>query len=60
METCNSLVDFDVIFPLQSSEFINSLNFGSNLKKTEKKYKFFTFHLIMNFYHQKNIFFQMK
>ena len=28
---------FDVIFPMQLSEFIKSANFVSNLKKTEEK-----------------------
>ena len=37
------LIDFDVIFPIQSSEFIKSLNFGSNLKKTAKKNSIFLF-----------------
>ena len=33
IKTGYSLIDFDMIFPIQSSEFIKSLNFGSNLKK---------------------------
>ena len=33
------LIDFDVIFPIQSPEFITSLNFGSNLKKKNCKKK---------------------
>jgi len=37
MKTGSILIDFDVIFPIQSSEFIKSLNFGSNLK--EKNYR---------------------
>ena len=36
MKTSTSLIDFDVIFLIQSSEFIRSLNFGSNLKKKTK------------------------
>ena len=31
------LIDIEEIFPIQSSEFIKSLNFGSNLKKTARK-----------------------
>ena len=30
-------MDFSVIFPMQLSEFIKSVNFGSNLKKNYKK-----------------------
>ena len=42
---------FDVIFPMQLSEFIKSVNFGSNLKKTaEKKLKNSIFHLKIDFY----------
>ena len=33
MKTGSILMDFDVIFLMQLSEFIKSLNFGSNLKK---------------------------
>ena len=45
------MIDLDVIFPIWSSEFIKSLNFGSNLKKTTKiKQNFFIFHLEMDFY----------
>ena len=33
MKTGYILMDFDVIFPVQLSEFINSVYFGSNLKK---------------------------
>ena len=36
-------MDFDTIFPLQSSEFIILLNFGSHL---EKKNSFVTYKLI--------------
>ena len=36
MDICR-LIDFDVIFPIKSSEFEKSLLFGSNLKKTAKK-----------------------
>ena len=37
MKTGFRLIDFEVIFPMQSSEFIESLNFGSNMKKMEEK-----------------------
>ena len=43
-----SLIDFDSIFPIKSSEFIKSHNFGSNLKKTAKKKSFF--HLEIDFH----------
>ena len=33
MKTGYILIDFDVIFPMQLLEFIDSVNFGSNLKK---------------------------
>ena len=36
MKTGYSLMDFDIIFPMQSPEFIKSLNFGSILKKKAK------------------------
>ena len=35
-----SLIDFDVVFPIQTSEFIESLNFGCNLKKKLKIFHF--------------------
>ena len=42
---------FDVIFPMQLSEFIKSVNFVSNLKKTEeKKRKNYIFNLKIDFY----------
>ena len=41
MKTGYSLKDFDVIFPIKSSEFIKSLNFGGNSKKNEKYESFF-------------------
>ena len=51
------LIDFDVIFSIQISGFIKSLNFGSNLKKTARKnLKIFIFHIKINFYGWKNIF----
>ena len=37
IKTVGSLRDFEVIFPMQSSEFTKSLNFGSILKKKCKK-----------------------
>ena len=42
-----SLIDFDVIFSMQSSEFIKSVNFGNILKKkaAKKNLNFFIFHL---------------
>ena len=41
VKTGSISIDFDVFFPIQSSEFIKSLNFESNLKKKlqEKIYK---------------------
>ena len=39
MKTEYILIDFDVIFTIQSSEFIKSRNLASKLKKTEKKPK---------------------
>ena len=52
-----SLIYIDVIFPIQSSEFIKSLNFGSNLKKNcnKKNLNLFIFHLEIDFYRYKNI-----
>ena len=49
---------FNVIFSIQSLEFIKSLNLESNLKKkTEKKtLKLFIFHLKMFFYRLKMLF----
>ena len=40
-----SLIDFDVIFPMQSSKLKKSLNFESISKKT-KKHIFFTYKFI--------------
>ena len=49
--------DFDVIFSIQLSEFIKSLNFGSNLKKTARKnLNILIFHIKINFYRWKNNF----
>ena len=47
-----SLIDFDVIFRIHSSEFIKLLNFGSNLKKKIEKTNqiFLIFHLKIDFY----------
>ena len=48
---------FDVIFPMQLSEFIKSVNFVSNLKKNEeKKRKNYIFDLKIDFFRWKNIF----
>ena len=45
---------FDVIFPMQLSEFIKLANFVSNLKKTEeKKHKNYIFNLKIDFYRRK-------
>ena len=33
------MIDFVVIFPMQLSEFIKSVNSGSNLKKLHEKQK---------------------
>ena len=46
LKTGYIVIDFDVIFPMQSSEFIKALDFGSNLKKTTQ---FFIFHQKMDF-----------
>ena len=37
IKTGNNLINVDVIFPMQSSKFIKSLNFGSNLKNLKEK-----------------------
>ena len=37
MKTGSILIDFVVIFPIQLSEFIRSVNFGSNMKKNSIK-----------------------
>ena len=39
MKTRSILVDFDVIFPMQLSEYVKSVNFRSNLKKMHTKPK---------------------
>ena len=45
------LIDFDLIYRMQSSEFTKSLNFESILKTTAKnKLKFFIFNLKIDFY----------
>ena len=57
MKTRKSLIDFDVHFPMHSSEFTKSVNFGSNLKKIQQKILFFSPKVdFMN----KNIFFQVE
>ena len=43
MKTGYIMIDFDVIFPIQSSEFIKSLSFESNLEKLQEKTGFFFF-----------------
>ena len=46
-----------VFFPIQSSGFIKSVNFGCHLKKSGKKnLKFLIFHLKIDFYSLKNMF----
>ena len=40
VKTGCSLIDFDVIFPMQSSKFLKPLNFGSIWEKTAKTYNF--------------------
>ena len=57
MKTGYILMDFDLIFPVQLSEFIISVTFGRNLKKNcIKKRENFIFHLKIYFYGWKNIF----
>ena len=56
MKTGYSLIDFDVNFPIQSSEFIKSPNFGSQLKKLQdKNLKKSYFHLKIALYGYKTI-----
>ena len=46
MKSGFSPIDFDVIFPIQSLEFMKSLIFGSNLKKKKlqkRNLKYFNF-----------------
>ena len=50
-----SLIDFDVVFPIQSSEFIKLLNFENKLKKAAKKPTIFQ--LKTDFYRFINIFY---
>ena len=50
MKTGFGLTDFDVIFPIQSSKFMISQNFGNNLRKTEKNLHVFIFKLKIDFY----------
>ena len=45
------MIDIDVIFPIRSSEFIKSLNVGSNMKKNAKKnLQILILHLKNDFY----------
>ena len=44
------MIDFKVIFPMQSLEFTKSLNFESMSKKIKKKKRLFYFHLKIDFY----------
>ena len=50
MKTGYILIDFDVIFPIQSSEFIKSLNFGGNLKKKLQKIPTFLYFSTKNWF----------
>ena len=52
MKTDFSLIHLDVVFPIQSSEFIKSLSFESNLKEknARKNQNIFIFHLEIDFY----------
>ena len=45
-----SLIYYDVIFPIQWSEFTNSLNFGSNQRNTVKKPNFIYFFSLKNLF----------
>ena len=54
MKTGCSLIDFDVIFPMQPLEFTKSLDFGTiYLKTTYKKMKIFNLNLENYFYEKK-------
>ena len=47
---------FNVIIPMQLSEFIRSVNFGSNMKKTaKKKRKNLILHLNIDYFKWRNI-----
>ena len=56
------MIDFDVIFPMQSSEFTKSLNYGSisRKKNAKKNLQFFIFHIKFYFYSEKIYIFQLK
>ena len=56
-----SLVDFEVIFPMQSLEFTKSLKFGSILKKITaiKKSEILNFHLKIDFFMDKKYIFYL-
>ena len=58
MKTGHIMLDFDVILPMQSTEFIKSLNFGNNLKKKlqKKHLKCLSFNLKIDLYRWENIF----
>ena len=60
MKTGYSLTDFDVIFPMQSSEFAKSLNFGSISRKKTAKEKRYIFLPKFCFFMDKKIFYNMK
>ena len=55
IKTGYSQIEFDVDFPMQSSEFIRSLNFGTDLKKKIQK-ESNIFHLKIIFVHKKKTF----
>ena len=58
MKTGYSLIDFNMIFPIQSSEFTKLLQFGSNIKKntTIQNENKNIFHIIIDLYGYKNIY----
>ena len=58
MKTDCILIDFDMIFPMQSSDFTISLNFGSILKKKicKENVQIFIFYEKIEFYKQINNF----
>ena len=58
IKTGCSLIDFAVIFPMESSEFTRLLNFGSIKKKTAKKP--YTIGLKTDFYENKTIFLNLR
>ena len=53
MKTGFSLIDFDVVFLMQSPEFIKLLNLGNNLKKKNCKKKQFKISFSVEIYDEK-------